>query len=45
MTNPVENSVNAFLLIWDSLPFPLRAVFYVGLVFAFLWTLFQILSK
>lgn len=45
MVNPVNSAVNAFLHIWNALPLPLRAVFYVGLAFAFIWALFQILSK
>lgn len=45
MINPVNNAVNAFLHIWDALPLPLRAVFYVGLVFAILYALYQILSR
>lgn len=45
MYNPVNNAVNAFLHIWDALPLPLRALFFVGLVFAVLHALFQILSR
>lgn len=45
MTNPVAPAVNAFLHIWEALPLPLRSVFYVGLVFAVLYAMFQILSK
>lgn len=45
MFNPVNDAVNAFLHIWDALPLPLRSIFYVGLIFALLWALWQIIAK
>lgn len=44
MINPVAPAVNAFLHIWDALPLPLRAVFYVGLILMFLYALYKILA-
>lgn len=45
VVNPVAPAVNAFLAIWSALPGPLKAVFYVGLVLALVYALYQILSR
>lgn len=45
MFNPVNDAVNSFLHIWDALPLPLRSIFFVGLIFAILYALYQILSR
>ena len=45
MVNPVAPAVNAFLAIWTYLPLPIKAVFYVGLILAFVYALYMILSR
>lgn len=45
MVNPVVNGANAFLIIWQALPLPIRAVFYVGLILATVWALYSLLSR
>ena len=45
MVNPVINGANAFLIIWQAVPLPIRAVFYVGLILATIWAMYELLSK
>lgn len=45
MVNPVINGANAFMIIWQALPLPIRAVFYVALILATVWALYQLLSN
>ena len=45
MVNPVINGANAFLAIWSAVPQPIKGVFYVALIFAVIWTLFQLITR
>lgn len=45
MVNPVITGANAFMIIWQALPLPIRAVFYVGLILATIWAMYELLSK
>lgn len=45
LINPIQPSVNAFLIIWQHLPLPFRALFYVGLFLIILFALYKILGR
>ena len=45
MINPVQNATDAFLIIWQHLPFPLRSFFCVVLFMAVVWALYSLLSR
>lgn len=45
MDNPVKNAANAFMIIWQHLPDPIRALFVVSLLLALLWGLYCLLSR
>lgn len=45
MVNPVQNAVNAFLIIWMYLPLPIRGFFCVVLIMAIIWALYSLLSR
>lgn len=43
--NPVENASNAFLIMWEHIPMPVRSLFYIGLALAVIWALYRLLSR
>lgn len=45
MVNPVLPMAAAFFKIWSALPIPIRSLFYVSLLLAFLYAMYKILSS
>ena len=43
--DPLQNAASAFLNIWDYIPSPIRALFYVSLGLTFLYALYRLLSR
>ena len=45
MVNPVLPMAAAFFKIWNELPIPIRSLFYVSLILAFVYTMYKIFSS
>lgn len=45
MINPIQPAANAFLIVWQNLPLPFRALFYVGLFLVLLYAIYKILVR
>lgn len=45
MVNPVRPMASAFVSIWNELPIPIRSLFYVSLILAFVYTMYKIFSS
>lgn len=43
--NPVQNATNAFLAIWEYLPFPIKSLFFVSLFLTVIYGLYKLLSR
>lgn len=45
LINPIQPAANAFLIIWQNLPLPFRALFLVGLTLVLLYAIYRILAR
>lgn len=42
--NPIQPAANSFLIIWESLPLPFRALFYISLLLIVFYAIFSYLK-